>query len=146
MALFGLSPLFLSLLASNFFTDPVMGLNVSRFLKFHAMMTGCIHLVGAITLRLPLVSEHNEPCIYDPDQTAEPDERSALLPGKPPDDVEVLVVPVNEHGSLVDLLRDRNFWTLFFVALVVLGSVSHLCHHQVLCTHNRFSSVRNGTF
>jgi hypothetical protein len=145
MALFGLSPLFLSVLASNFFTDPVTGLNVTRFLKFYAMMTGCVHLIGTITLRLPLVSEHNEPCIDDPEPTAEPDERSALLPSKPPNDVEVLIVPVNEHGSLVDLLRDCNFWTLFFVALVVLGSVSQLCVTKFFVL-NGFSLVRNGTF
>lgn len=126
MALFGLSPLFLSVLASNLFTDPGTGLNVTRFIKFHAIMTGCIHLLGAITLNLPSVSELKASPTHDTEQAAESDEHSPLLPGKPPNDVDVLVVPVDEHSSVVDLLRDRNFWTLFFVALVVLGSVSRL--------------------
>jgi hypothetical protein len=127
MALFGLSPLFLSVLASSFFTDPEAGLNVTRFLKFHAIVTGCIHLIGAFTLRLSSVSEHKALLpAHDPGQAAEPDERSALLPGKPPSDIEVQVILVDEHSSVTDLLRDRNFWTLFFVSLVVLGSVSRL--------------------
>jgi hypothetical protein len=125
MALFGLSPLFLSVLASSFFTDPEKGLDVTRFLRLHAMVAGCIHLIGAITLRLPSVSEPKAMSpIDDPEQTTEPDERSALLPGKPPSDVAL--VQVDEHNSAMDLLRDRNFWTLFLVSLVVLGSVGHL--------------------
>jgi len=122
MALFGLSPLFLSVLASSFFTDPETGLNVTRFLKFHAIVAGFIHLIGAVTLKLPAVSEPTAlSAVGDPEQATEPDERSALLPRKPPGDVDVLV-PADQHSSTMDLLRDRNFWTLFLVSLVVLGS------------------------
>jgi hypothetical protein len=125
MALFGLSPLFLSVLASNLFSDPETGLNVTRFLKFHAIIAGCIHLIGAINLRLPPVSnlETTLPSA-DPEQYAQPDERSALLPRKKYDDVDVQVVPVEECNSALDLLRDRNFWILFVVTLITLGSVS----------------------
>jgi hypothetical protein len=125
MALFGLSPLFLSVLASSFFTDPEKGLNVTRFLKFHAMMVGCIHLIGAITLRLPVREHKPLSPMCDPEHAAEPDERSALLPAKPPSGVDI-PVQSDEHNSAMDLLRDRNFWTLFFITLVVLGSVSSL--------------------
>jgi len=123
MALFGLSPLFLSVLASNFFTNPDTGLNITHFLKFHAIVAGGIHLVGAITLRLPPVSEPKVlTSICDPEHAAEPDERSALLPSRSSGNVDVPVIRANEHNSVEDLLRDCNFWTLFLVALVILGS------------------------
>jgi hypothetical protein len=142
MALFGLSPLFLSVLASSFFTDPQMGLNVTRFLKYHAIITGSIHLIGAITLRLPSVSESSvQSPTGDPEQPTEPDERSALLPGKPRNSVEAQVVPADEHSSAKDLLQDRNFWTLFLISLVVLGSVCPALDAMHLCTNNGLLSV-----
>jgi len=99
------------------------GLNVTRFLKFHATIAGCVHLIGAINLRLLLVSEPESTLPLDnPEHTPEPDERSALLPGKTHGNVDVQVIPVEECNSFLDLLRDRNFWTLFVIALITLGS------------------------
>lgn len=127
MALFGLSPLFLSVLASNFFSDPETGLDVTRFLKFHATISGCVHLIGAINLRLPPASDTQATsALDDPEQAAEPDERSTLLPRKPRDYVGIQVIPMEIHNSSLDLLRDCSFWVLFVVALITLGSVSLL--------------------
>ncbi len=53
MALFGLSPLFLSVLASSFFTDPVSGLDVTRYVAFIGILAGVVHVIGAINLRTP---------------------------------------------------------------------------------------------
>lgn len=128
MALFGLSPLFLSYIASTFFTDPETGLNVTRFLKYHAIIAGSVHLIGAFNLRLSSFPADDGPTsLDDPEQASEPDERSALLPGKPPNGVTVQVIPVTEGGSAMDLLRDLNFWILFVSVAIVLGSVSS--HH-----------------
>lgn len=126
MALFGLSPLFLSVLASNFFSHPDKGLDVTHFLKFHAIVAGCIHIIGAVNLRLPSADKdqpRSSP-IDDPEQATEPDERSALLPGKPPNDISVHAVSVEENSTALDLLRDRKFWMLFIVSLLILGCVS----------------------
>lgn len=129
MALFGLSPLFLSFLASNFFSNPETGLDVTRFIKFHAITAGTIHLVGAFTLRPPLVSESDStPPPDDSEHTSDPntalDERTPLIPSKPLSDVELQVTPVSDSASALDLLRDRNFWILFLSSLIILGSVS----------------------
>ena len=127
MAIFGLSPLFLSLIASsNFFTDPDTGLNVTHFLRFHAIISGCIHLIGAVFLRLPSTPDVDlqQSPTDDPqrDTELEPDEQTVLLPGKPLNEV----VPVDgENQSAWDLVRDPNFWILFVVSLITLGCVSH---------------------
>lgn len=141
MAMFGLSPLFLSVLASAFFTDPETGLNVTLFLKFHAIMTGSIHLIGAIALKLP-----SEPkvlsLVQDREPGAEPDERSALLPLKPADPVNPLSMPADKGNSVLDLLRDRNFMLLFIIALIVLGSVSSLLPFSTFLNFGCFLSAK----
>lgn len=54
MALFGCSPLLLSLIADHFFTFPdstgAPVLNVTRFLTFLSLVSGVAHLFGALTL------------------------------------------------------------------------------------------------
>lgn len=128
MALFGLSPLFLSFIASTFFTDPDTGLNVTQFLKYHAIIAGSIHLIGAFNLRLSSVPAGEAPTtLGDPEQVSEPDERTALLPGKTPNEIAVQVIPPALEGSTMDLLRDVNFWILFVSVAIVLGSVSSRC-------------------
>ena len=131
MAIFGLSPLFLSLIASsNFFTDPDTGLNVTHFLRFHAIISGCIHLIGAVFLKLPPAPDVDLQRFLtdDPqrDTDLEPDERTVLLPGKPPNEIGTQVVAVDGEGqSALDLARDPNFWILFVVSLIILGCVNH---------------------
>ncbi|KAE9399257.1 MFS general substrate transporter [Gymnopus androsaceus JB14] len=103
MSLFGLSPLLLSSIASNFFSDATTGsLDVTRFLQFLAVATGVVHLAGAYALTVPsttttlprlLDNEHPAECATDP-----------------------------RDGSAVDLLRDPNFWLLALYMIMVLGS------------------------
>ncbi|KAI0050909.1 MFS general substrate transporter [Auriscalpium vulgare] len=127
-ALFGLSPLFLSFVASTFFTDPVTGLNVTKFLTFLAITAGSVHFVGAFNLRLPSTVS---PTALEPQETTPlsdndvegqsgADERDPLLPHKPR--AEVTVVPVEEDGSALDLLRDPQFWWLACIVMITLGS------------------------
>ncbi|KAF7978143.1 hypothetical protein HWV62_17468 [Athelia sp. TMB] len=119
MALFSLSPLFLSFIASNLFSDAETGLDVAHFLEFLSIVTGCVYLIGALNLRLPDVRE--EPPLDSQEQTSDPDERTALLPGKPSDSVAPQATQL-VGGSTLDLLRDMNFWLLFASVATVLGS------------------------
>jgi hypothetical protein len=121
MALFGLSPLFLSLIASEGFTSPTAGLDVTRFLKFVAMLTGSTHLIGAFTLRTPAIrGDFLIPS--QPDSEQEVNERSSLLPGSM---VEGKPAQPN-HGSVVKLFSDPCFWILAMILVVALGSVSRI--------------------
>lgn len=148
MALFGSSPLLLSVIAAHQFNDQLSGINVTRFLAFLSLLTGATHLFGAIAL--PGRGDNPTPAAGEPRNTAadeentssfthatdsgeaDADERSALLPpNKHKTGVEVTIVPVQEpeHGSTIDLLRDRNFWVLAMIVVIVIGTVS-------LCIHN----------
>jgi len=113
MALFGLSPLFLSVIASKFFTDPEIGLNVTEYLRFLSVLTGLVHLFGAFNIKTPAAGIS----ISDTEQASNVDERSPLLPSTSHSNVDK-----PSAGSAMDLLRDPSFWVLAFFALVTLGS------------------------
>ncbi|KAN0133799.1 Major facilitator superfamily domain containing protein [Lactarius tabidus] len=124
MALFGLSPLILSLLASTFFTDPSTGLDVPRFLNFLAITSGIIHLLGAFNMRsckLQSISPSTPAPATTSDEERSIDEREPLLPNKShrPDSP---IIPVGEGRSVIELLKDSHFWLLALVALIILGS------------------------
>ncbi|KAI0306537.1 MFS general substrate transporter [Multifurca ochricompacta] len=125
MALFGLSPLFLSLLASRYFTDSSTGLSVTNFLIFLSLASGIIHLVGAFNLRL-LKPEHEAESTSEITPTSDDtarltDERQPLLPNKI-SQLDVRVMSVGESTSVVQLFKDSHFWFLAFIALIILGS------------------------
>ncbi|KAF9218086.1 hypothetical protein BS17DRAFT_722274, partial [Gyrodon lividus] len=137
MALFGLSPTFLSILASRYFSSPDNELDVTRFLQFLALLCACVHLLGGLTMQvIPSASEDVATAAALLDDPEEPDERTALLPNKTGVNgsgqvqVQVDAVPVVEEEepktkqSTLDVLKDLNFWALTFVVFVVLGSVS----------------------
>lgn len=137
MALFSLSPLFLSFIASNLFSDNETGLNVAHFLEFLSIVTGCVYLIGALNLRLPDIHEEGlAPPSDGLEQASEPGERTALLPGKPPSDVAPQSTQLT-GGSTLDLLRDVNFWLLFASVAAVLGSVNSF----LPCIRGRFANI-----
>ncbi|KAJ7109263.1 major facilitator superfamily domain-containing protein [Mycena epipterygia] len=108
MALFGLSPLFLSFVASSFFNDGADGtLNVVSFLAFLAILSGVVHIIGAVNLRVP---NAHLPVVL-PARDEEADETTALL----------LDSENSARGSLLDLLRDPYFWILFMLLVMTLG-------------------------
>ncbi|KAI0273667.1 MFS general substrate transporter [Gloeopeniophorella convolvens] len=124
MALFGLSPLFLSLVASKYFMNSSGGLNVTQFVLFLAVSSGIVHLVGAINLRVPepqpetmLIVER----VPLSDEESSIDERQPLLPNKAAQ-VGVQVIPVDEGNSVLELFKDPYFWLLGLVVLFTLGS------------------------
>lgn len=143
MALFGCSPLVLSLLASNF-TDPEKGLNITYFLAFLAALAGTTHLLSALCLPGPVhhvdtketeTQDHDE---YmngntsadhdDADQHSE-DEASEQRPLlSHPQDHHVhahayITVQEPQHGTVLDLVRDPYFWVLLAVVMIVVGEV-----------------------
>ncbi|KDQ60735.1 hypothetical protein JAAARDRAFT_31710 [Jaapia argillacea MUCL 33604] len=129
MALFGLSPLFLSVVASCYFSEPGSGLDVTRYLTFLAILAGTVHLFGAFTLRTPKTSNLRAVSSTPVEDAAvsivgtEVDERAPLLPGKAaPPVADIEVVPVDEDGSILDLLKDPHFWILAMITLFTLGT------------------------
>jgi hypothetical protein len=132
MALFGLSPLFLSLLASRYFTSPYTGLNVARFLSFLALASGVIHLVGAFNLYFP-TSQHQVASVLEgaPDSLATSfDEECSVDESQPLLINEVsrsnVQATLDEGGTILQLFRDPHFWLLALFTLITLGSVSFL--------------------
>jgi hypothetical protein len=113
MALFGLSPLFLSFVASSFFTDGAASLDLVQFLAFLAILTGIVHIIGASNLR---VFNHHLPVVV-PLQNDESDETTALLCPEGRN---------NGNGSSLELVRDPYFWVFFMLLAVTLGPVSTL--------------------
>ncbi|KIK97495.1 hypothetical protein PAXRUDRAFT_824888 [Paxillus rubicundulus Ve08.2h10] len=133
MALFGLSPTFLSILASRYFSSPDNELDVTHFLQFLAILCGCVHLLGGLTLHvIPPTSKDVATVAALSDNPEEPDERTALLPNKTNGNGQIevrvdITSDVVEGGpkakqSALDVLKDRNFWALAFVVFVVLGT------------------------
>ncbi|KAJ7774706.1 MFS general substrate transporter, partial [Mycena metata] len=110
MALFGLSPLFLSFLASTLFTDGAdESLDLVRFLVFLTALTGVVHLIGALNLR---AAPNNHPPATVPLQDDEVDETTALLTDGS---------RKSRSGSSIDLVLDPYFWVFFLLLAVTLG-------------------------
>ncbi|KAF8522205.1 MFS general substrate transporter [Hysterangium stoloniferum] len=119
MALFGLSPLILSIFASAWFTRPQGGLNVGSYTAFLAILTGVIHIIGAINLRVepPLEDTFTDSTFnahtHNQDDSEDPPETMPLL-SRP--------VAVKTYGRIWDVLRDYDFWILAATTLLAIGS------------------------
>ena len=124
MVMFGLSPLFLSLFATNVFTDPQSGLDLTQYLTFLALVGGIVNLFGACVLTVP--DGHTGLETADDESEATIDETTSLLSGPRKCDEEVHVIAVKEPDevSLVDLVKDPYFWVLFAFASITIGCVS----------------------
>lgn len=139
MALFGFSPLVISLVANRFFTHPTSGLDVTHFLGFLAAAAGISHLFGALCMQGPEPKHANShPNNASEDEESQPpterlsaeagfnsdDEARPLLDSnKPVIAVDVIPVPEPQHGSVGDLLRDPYFWMLFSILTILIGGV-----------------------
>ncbi|KAG0705902.1 MFS general substrate transporter [Suillus ampliporus] len=127
ITLFGLSPMFISILASRFFSHPDEGLDVTHLLQFLALSCGAVHLFGAFTLHIiPLPEDLPSVVLEDPEGPVHVDEQTALLHGKrnrtPEIEVRVVAASTVKDGSVIDLVKDHHFWALAFVLFVILGS------------------------
>lgn len=128
MVMYGLSPLFLSFFATNVFTDPQSGLDLTRYLTFLALLGGTVNLFGACVLTVP--DSHAVLKALDEESEESVDETTSLLSGPRKGDEEVHVIAVQEPDevSLTDLVKDPYFWVFFvFVSLTVGCVCSRSC-------------------
>lgn len=121
MALFGLSPLFLSVLATNYFADPITGLlNVSRYMTFLTFLTASVYTFSALVLR-------RAPRAADLAVDARATERvgSGEITPLLASDLPSIPAP---HPSRVDyttwdILKTGDFWLLVVFCFLTLGVV-----------------------
>ena len=138
MSIFGLSPLFLSLVASKVFTVPGQTLDIPRYFTWVAVMAGLIHVVTAMIFRANQAmmygaTEHAKPIDSDSEAVAHATEEEPLLRGEcvddsdglSPDPIGVPIVPVQEpqEGSTLELFQDRYFWVLCLWMVLIVGAV-----------------------
>lgn len=122
MAIFGLSPLFLSFLASHFFASPSSEfLDVASFLKFLAMLTAVTHILGAFTLQGRPV-EHADILYVESVEDEVVDERSPLM--TPKWHAQSSMPVSGDQDSPNHPLKDRYFWFLALYCFVTIGAVS----------------------
>jgi hypothetical protein len=121
MALFGLSPLFLSVLATNYFTDPITGLlNVSHYMTFLAFLTAPVYTFSALVL-------HRTPGPADlavdtrATEGVRSGENTPLLASNLPS------IPAPHPSRVVhttsDILKTGDFWLLAVFCFLTLGVV-----------------------
>ncbi|KAJ7685074.1 MFS general substrate transporter [Mycena polygramma] len=110
MALFGLSPLFFSFVASSFFTAGAdSSLDLVRFLAFVAALTGAIGLAHSIAAYLHISTNDSSSTV--PICNGDADETTALLPNS----------RNRANGSSLDLIKDPYFLVFFMLLAVTLG-------------------------
>jgi len=133
LVMYGLSPLFLSFFATNVFTDPQSGLDLTRYLTFLAILVGTVNLFGACVLTVPdghavleMVDEMSEETV---------DETTSLLytPRKPDEEVHVIAVQEPDEVSLAGLVKDPYFWVLFVFMSIAVGAVCPCQHCRENC-------------
>ncbi|KAF8078054.1 MFS general substrate transporter [Lyophyllum atratum] len=111
MALFGLSPLCLSLFASNCFTEASSGqLKIVPYLRFLALLTATTHLLGAFILN----PDPSRPSISDEPEIPQADETTRLVVSKPSNELLTRNYP--------NPIRDRYFWILALYCLLSIGA------------------------
>ncbi|KAG9127504.1 putative monocarboxylate transporter mch1 [Ceratobasidium sp. 392] len=130
LALFGLSPLFLSYVATlPGFQFDNGDFNAPKFIAFLAVGAGLIHFISAFGLRVRYDSPHSvEPNAHDaqlPDVDVSERtpllKKQAMLPGSPASSSSALA-PIGDDGSVLGLLSDSSFWLFAAIVLVITGS------------------------
>lgn len=115
MALFGLSPLFFTIIAGRLYTDVgTPGLDVAGYLTCVSLVTGGVHLLGAFILP---GHESTQPTPMVVEQETE---TTPLLRPVTPTAAEE-ASPKAADGSLVALFKDTKFWLLAFTVMLTLG-------------------------
>ena len=137
MVMYGLSPLFLSLFATNTFTDPRSGLDLTHYLTFLALLGGAVNLFGACVLTVPDINAATEIVDEVPEENV--DETTALLSGprKRNEEGHVIAIKEPDEGTLVDLAKDPYFWVLFVFMSLTVGCVRLSLCCQGICTDEK---------
>lgn len=133
LAIFGTSPLFLSMIVSRLFSTTSSGVDVARFFVFMAILTGTVNFLGALILPGPRTNivlaprPLDDPIIgseYAEDRLVDQDERTSLLAPSVKSVANVVVVPAPEPDDLaaIDLLKEPSFWVLALIVSLVVGA------------------------
>lgn len=120
MALFGLSPLFLTYVAVNWFMDHTTGiLQVVPFTASLTIAVGAVHIVGALMFRQAGLNSKDKPTVScDPP----PSEMSQLLPQSSQDGyIPELHL---QTDSALSFLRQGQVWLLILFCVCIFGAVS----------------------
>lgn len=120
MALFSLSPLFLSSIATVFFIHPATGqLNICLFMSFLTLLTSFVYILGFINMQ---GLKHS---IDQPRTTSE------TVEGNIPQETSPLLAPTSQsrltmqvsNPSTMELLRRIDFWLLVIFCIFIIGAV-----------------------
>jgi hypothetical protein len=127
MVMYGLSPLFLSFFATNIFTDPQSGLDLTHYLTFLALLCGTVHLFGACVLTVP---DGHAALDEMPEESI--DETTSLLsaPRKRDEEVHMIAVQEPDEVPLTDLVKDPYFWALFVFMSITIGCVCSCSYYR----------------
>lgn len=120
MALFSLSPLFLSAIATNFFIHPASGqLNISHFMSFLALLTGFVHILGFINM------QGLKQTIYQAQSTSEAVEENISQETSPllTSTSQRSLTTQASNPSTMELLRRIDFWLLAIFCVFIIGAV-----------------------
>ncbi|EAU88607.2 hypothetical protein CC1G_04313 [Coprinopsis cinerea okayama7 len=118
MALFGLSPLFLSVIASRWFTDQsTETLNVTRYTAFLAISSAAVYFSSALFLHIN----------SDVEATAASQAASSDIENRDADETTSLLSsnrkpPTYQEQSVLTLLKKSDFWLLAIFCVVTLGT------------------------
>jgi len=132
MGLFGLSPLFFSVVASTFFMDPKTGaLDVTHYTMFLALLTGVVYIGGFILLQ-------QLPQTVDIVDNTESQENPTHIGENTPLLAESRSSPTCRPSdpTVSELLRKSDFWLLVLFCVLILGAVSN-----VISTFDRVLSL-----
>lgn len=122
MALFGLSPLFLTSVASTWFTNRYTGVfQVVRFTSYLAVATGIVHLVGALAFSRAGLNSKDEHTASR-DLHDHPTETSPLLPCS--ERAEYIPEVHVKTDSTLGFLKHAQLWLLILFCICIFGAVS----------------------
>ena len=120
MALFSLSPLFLSAIATNFFIHPATGqLNIYHFMSFLALLTGFVHILGFINMQGLKQTIDRAQTTAEAVEENIPQETSPLLASES----QSLLTIQASNPSTMELLRRVDFWLLVLFCAFIIGAV-----------------------
>jgi hypothetical protein len=120
MALFSLSPLFLSAIATNLFIDPATGqLNICQFMSFLALLTGFVYILGFINMQ---GLKHSIDQAQTTSEAVEENVSRETSPLLAPTSQSRLTMQAS-NPSAVELLRRIDFWLLAIFCVFIIGAV-----------------------
>ncbi|KAI0724111.1 MFS general substrate transporter [Fomitopsis betulina] len=153
LAVFGMSPLLLSWLATHFFTPPESVLDVTRFFTFMAVLTGVVNFAGAILLpgpaaaELPMAPLRDETALEaDPEDDVEAHEETSLLASSIQSltGLDALFAETPEHLTALQLLRNPYFWLFSTSIALVVGAAEMIKSNIGMIVLSLPSSSKSG--